>query len=203
MLELQDYRQIINLDQPWIQAKKQELLSPTEQDKLTQGLLTRFTGQTSAANQQVDAKQAWRALYALQIQAPPFHFKQSELKAIDQLMASELHACTMHAINTRAKPNENTQLMLWRGDIKTLACDAIVNAANSVLLGCFRPHRQRHPRQSGAASTRRLCTNHAIAGQPGSNGSGKNHQGVSPSSTLCAAHRCPHPPRRRSIKRRE
>ena len=112
LLELQDYRQIINLDQPWIQAKKQELLSPTEQDKLTRGLLTRFTGQTSAANQQVDAKQAWHALYALQIQAPPFHFKQSELKAIDQLMASEQHACTVHAINTRAKPNAGTQPML-------------------------------------------------------------------------------------------
>ena len=138
-------------------GEKQELLSPTEQDKLTRGLLTRFTGQTSAANQQVDAKQEWRALYALQIQAPPFHFKQSELKAIDQLMASEQHACTVHAINTRAKPNENTQLMLWRGDITTLACDAIVNAANSAL-GPLPPrpslHRQRHQRQSGAASTR-------------------------------------------------
>ena len=55
LLELQDYRQIINLDQPRIQEQKQELLSPTEQEKLTRELLTRFTGQTSAANQQVDA----------------------------------------------------------------------------------------------------------------------------------------------------
>ena len=139
MLELQDDRQIINLDQPWIQAQKQELLSPTERDKLTRELLTRFTGQTSAANQPIDAKQARRALYALLIQAPPFHFKQSELKAIDQLLASEQHDCTVHAINTRAKPNAGTQLMLWRGDITTLACDAIVNAANSALLGYFRP----------------------------------------------------------------
>lgn len=28
---------------------------------------------------------------------------------------------------------------LWRGDICTLACDAIVNAANSGALGCFVP----------------------------------------------------------------
>ena len=139
MLELQDYRQIINLDQPWIPVQEQELLSPTKQKKLTRELLARFTGQTSAANQPVDAKQARRTLYALLIQAPPFQFKESELQAIDQLLASEQHDCTVHAINTRAKPNAGTQLMLWRGDITTLACDAVVNAANSALLGCFRP----------------------------------------------------------------
>lgn len=33
----------------------------------------------------------------------------------------------------------NGKLMLWQGDIATLKADAIVNAANSKLLGCFIP----------------------------------------------------------------
>ena len=31
------------------------------------------------------------------------------------------------------------EIYLWQGDITTLACDAIVNAANSQMLGCFQP----------------------------------------------------------------
>ncbi len=32
-----------------------------------------------------------------------------------------------------------SRMRLWQGDITTLACDAIVNAANPALLGCFHP----------------------------------------------------------------
>ena len=32
------------------------------------------------------------------------------------------------------------RLCLWQGDITTLACDAVVNAANSRMLGCFCPN---------------------------------------------------------------
>lgn len=36
------------------------------------------------------------------------------------------------------QPVQN-QIYLWQGDITTLQCDAIVNAANSAMLGCFVP----------------------------------------------------------------
>ncbi len=33
----------------------------------------------------------------------------------------------------------NNRIFLWQGDITALQCDAIVNAANSAMLGCFQP----------------------------------------------------------------
>ena len=35
-------------------------------------------------------------------------------------------------------PNDQ-RLVLWQGDITTLKADAIVNAANHAMLGCFHP----------------------------------------------------------------
>ena len=82
---------MIKLDQPWIAAQAQELLSPPEQHRLTLKLLATFTGQTTASIRSVEPQQARRELYSLLIQAPPFHFSESELSAIDQLLASEQH----------------------------------------------------------------------------------------------------------------
>ncbi len=47
----------------------------------------------------------------------------------------ELNACR-DAINRVAT---NKQLLVWQGDITRLKVDAIVNAANSQMLGCFHP----------------------------------------------------------------
>ncbi|MCD8147084.1 MAG: protein-ADP-ribose hydrolase [Clostridiales bacterium] len=40
----------------------------------------------------------------------------------------------------KSLPEIQSDLYLWQGDISTLKCGAIVNAANSQMLGCFRPN---------------------------------------------------------------
>lgn len=139
VLDLEDYRHVVQLDQAWMATEPPERLEAAEQNQLTLKLLAAFTGHAAAPNRPVDPEQARRALYALLIQAPPFQFSEANLSELDRLLASEQRNGCIHAIETSNKQKQRTRLSLWRGDITTLACDAIVNAANSALLGCFRP----------------------------------------------------------------
>ena len=73
-------------------------------------------------------------------------------------------------------------LYLWQGDITTLKCDAIVNAANSGMTGCYCPnhgwaplHRQRHPHLCRGTASSCLCGDHGQAGTPGAHRTGKAH----------------------------
>lgn len=69
---------------------------------------------------------------------PPMEISHEYLKVQDEFLTAETLSKDLTGIDdiTEAKG----KMMLWQGDIVTLKVDAIVNAANSKLLGCFIPH---------------------------------------------------------------
>lgn len=69
---------------------------------------------------------------------PPMPASEEFLRLQDEYLQDELRRKGITDIN-RLKPIV-TDIYLWRGDITTLKCDGIVNAANSQMLGCFYPN---------------------------------------------------------------
>ena len=68
---------------------------------------------------------------------PPLKISDDFLKVQDELLTSE--TSNKDLTSPEDIREVNGKLMLWQGDITTLKVDAIVNAANSKLLGCFIP----------------------------------------------------------------
>lgn len=152
LVDLEDYRALIQLDTPWHTTPPQhQRLDPSDRQALVQKLLQQL-GPDRDARAAIDTpEQARRRLYSLLIQGPPDSLAEPILLEIDRLLADEAHQRPSHALPTAT--SNATALHLWRGDITTLRCDAIVNAANAALLGCFRPD---HPCIDNAI--------HAVAG---------------------------------------
>ena len=86
-----------------------------------------------------DADELWSAFRALVNTRPPWPADKGFLAAQDELLQGLIAETGIHNVDEATPSPADGCLRLWRGDVTTLSADAIVNAANSQMLGCWAP----------------------------------------------------------------
>lgn len=77
-----------------------------------------------------------RSLFNLR---PPYPASSDFLRIQDEYLSEEIEKRGIVDCRSLPPTKADPRIYLWQGDITTLCCDAIVNAANSALLGCWQP----------------------------------------------------------------
>lgn len=116
----------------------------------------------------VDEISQRRLLRSLMNVRPPMPLAPEFLEVQDALLSAEREEKGVVDGDALPPTAGDPRLVLWQGDITRLRADAIVDADNSALLGCFAPlprlHRQRHPLGGGTPAPGRVRRNHAGPG---------------------------------------
>lgn len=86
-----------------------------------------------------DAQGQKNLLRALMNVRPPRPLSPEFMRIQDDYLQKENQAAGVTKIGDLPPCPLDSRIFLWQGDMTTLKVDAIVNAANSALLGCFRP----------------------------------------------------------------
>ncbi|MCX5337246.1 MULTISPECIES: protein-ADP-ribose hydrolase [unclassified Streptomyces] len=141
MLPLAAYRPAIALDEPF-RPSAAPADRPAEEVRSALGLLAADPAAVRLGLRDlgdVDATTARRLLRALLTVRAPGPLPGGAAEAVDAVLGAE--RALRPTVPARQLPTiaPESPVSLWRGDITALAADAIVNAANSALLGCFQP----------------------------------------------------------------
>jgi O-acetyl-ADP-ribose deacetylase (regulator of RNase III) len=141
MLALEQYRSLVGLDRPFAPLRNAEARPALIRrliDQLIEDGTTAPSGlEPRALTAMRDVERQRRALRALLTTRRAVPLSEDFHAAMDGLLQQEREA--RPTVDVRSLPVTKAGIALWQGDITTLAADAIVNAANEQLLGCFQP----------------------------------------------------------------
>lgn len=93
------------------------------------------SGEVALPNSPAEQKNLLRGLMNIR---PPKEINQEFLKIQDEYLQEEIRQKGITDVDDLVPIRDC--FYLWQGDITTLCCDAIVNAANSGLTGCYIPN---------------------------------------------------------------
>lgn len=101
------------------------------------GYLMKESGEYSSLAVPPDEDEQWKLLRALMNVRPPKAVSQEFLTVQDAYLRKAIGDKGIVDIDSLKPVTED--IYIWQGDITTLRCDAIVNAANSGMTGCYHP----------------------------------------------------------------